>query len=59
MLQRLQKEQIDGAVHVNTTQMSTPLPRGDGLIWKSIPELTVSVIRKVLSQNLTINSIGN
>lgn len=42
MIQRLQKEQIDGAVNINTTQMSTPLPRGDGVIWRSIPELNVN-----------------
>lgn len=52
MLQRLQKEQIDGTVNVNTTQMSTPLPRGDGLIWKSIPELNVNNLVYELFYNI-------
>lgn len=42
MIHRLQKEQIDSAVNIHTTQMSTPLPtRGNDVIWKQIPEINV------------------
>lgn len=42
MIHRLQREQIDSAVNIHTTQMSTPLPtRTNDVIWKQIPELNV------------------